>query len=383
MTATLPHRLGLTCLGLLLLVACAASGGAPARNSAAPAPAAPPAAPPASGSAPPASGASAPAARTGSFEDARLPAPVTIHVGYTPLLAGGPVFVGIERGYFEALNLNLDMVRFNSGALMIAPLANNDLDVGAGGTSPGLYNALLRDVRLKIVSDASTSQAGYGTSVAMVRKDLWDAGAIRTPQDLRGRRVSFATEGSPIDYMMRNLLLQNGLIMDDMDVVRLTSADGLVGLQNRAVDVATVAEPFPTQIEEAGLAARWLSDGDVVPGFQISLILYSEKFAAQPDAARAFMVAYLRCVREWLQADSGRADPGMRAAISKWTTVPADVIAKAGAPYVRPDGRPGVEDMNRQQDFWLRDGAMREKVDLSQFVDLSYLDYATSLLGSR
>ena len=94
--------------------------------------------------------------------------------------------------------------------------------------------------------------------------------------------MSFATEGSPIDYMMRNLLDQNGMTMDDMDVQRLTSADALVGLQNRAVDVATAAEPFPTQVEQMGAAVKWLTDGDVVPGYQISTIMFSEKFVTQP-----------------------------------------------------------------------------------------------------
>jgi len=293
------------------------------------------------------------------------------------------VFVGLERGYFEELNVNLDMVRFNSGALMIAPLANGDLDAGSGGTSPGLYNAFGRDLRLKVVSDNGSSRGGSGTSIALVRKDLWDSGAIRSPQDLRGRRVSFATEGSPIDYMMRNLLDQNGMTMDDMDVQRLTSADAMVGLQNRAVDVATAAEPFPTQIEQLGAAVKWLSDGDVVPGYQISTIMFSEKFVTQPAVARAFMVAYVRSVREYLAADSGRADEGMRAAISKWTTVPADLIAQSGVTYMRPDGRPDIDDMYKQQDFWIRHGVMKDRVDLTPFVDLSYVDYANQVLGSR
>jgi NitT/TauT family transport system substrate-binding protein len=353
-------------VGVLLAVGCAAPGRqAPA--AAVPAPAAP----------------AAQTAPAPSAADAKLPAPVTVHFGYTPLLAGGPVFVGLERGYFEELNINLDMIRFNSGALMIAPLANGDLDAGSGGTSPGLYNALGRDVRLKIVSDNGSSQPGGGTSIALVRKDLWDAGAIRSPQDLRGRRVSFATEGSPIDYMMRNLLDQNGLTMEDLEVQRLTSADALVGLQNRAVDVATAAEPFPTQVEQMGVAVKWLRDGDVVPGYQISTIMFSEKFVTQPAVARAFMVAYVRSVREYLAADSGRADEGMRAAISKWTTVPADLIAQSAAAYMRPDGRVDVDDMYKQQDFWIRHGVMRERVDLTPFVDLSYVDYANQLLGNR
>jgi NitT/TauT family transport system substrate-binding protein len=369
-------------VGLALFIVGACTGpSAPGRSAASGGGGGAPA--PGGGSAPAAAPTAAAPTREPAYTDARVPAPVTVRYGYTPLLAGGPVFVGLERGYFEELNLHLDMIRFNSGALMIAPLANNDLDVGNGGTSPGLYNALGRDVRLKIVSDGSHSRAGAGTSILMVRQDLWDAGAIRTPQDLRGRRVSFATEGSPIDYMMRNLLRQNGMTMDDLEVVRLTSADALVGMQNRAVDAGTAAEPFPTQVEAMGAATKWLTDGDVVPGFQIGVIMYSERFASQPEPARAFMTAYVRSVREWLEADSGRADEGMRQAISKWTTVPPDVIRVAGAPYIQPNGRVDVEDMNKQQDFWIREGVMRERVDLTPFIDMSYVEYANRLLGSR
>src|SRR5436305_11761548 len=111
--------------------------------------------------------------------------------------------------------------------------------------------------------------------------------------------------------MMRNFLDKNGINMDDMDVQRQTAADAMVGLQNRAVDVATAAEPFPTQVEQMGTAVKWLTDGDVVPGYQISTIMFSEKFVTQPAAPRAFMVAYVRAVREYLAADSGRADEGM------------------------------------------------------------------------
>src|SRR5579884_246881 len=362
-------------LALGLAAGCTAPAGRPATSAGAPA-----AGERAAGQGAPASAAPGP---TAGFAAARLPAPVTVKFGYVPLLSGGPVFVALERGYFEELNLQLDMIRFNSGALMVAPLASNELDLGAGGISPGLFNALVRDVRLRIIGDGSSSHPGYGTSILLVRKDLWDAGAIRTPQDLRGRRVSFATEGSPIDYVMRNLLYQHGLTMDDMEVVRLTSADVPVGFQNRAVDLAMAAEPFPTQAESVGMAVKWLDDGDIVPGMQISAILASERFVSQPEVARAFMVAYVRAIREYLAANAGRADEGMLAAISKWTTVPVDTIRVAGAPYFRPSGRVDIDDLNRQQEFWIREGVMREKADLSSVVDLQYAEYANSLLGGR
>src|SRR4051794_3924879 len=100
-TSRVLTRLLPAAIGCLLMAACgpsatpskpAASGAAPASQPTASAP----------------SAASAPAASTApTAADAKLPAPVTVHFGYTPLLAGGPVFVGLERGYFEELNVNL------------------------------------------------------------------------------------------------------------------------------------------------------------------------------------------------------------------------------------------------------------------------------------
>ena len=85
--------------------------------------------------------ASSPSATAGTqasgFASARLPSMTTIKFGYTPFLSGSPVFLAIERGYFEQLNLNLDMIRFNSGALMVAPLASNDLTPATVGCRRG------------------------------------------------------------------------------------------------------------------------------------------------------------------------------------------------------------------------------------------------------
>jgi hypothetical protein len=80
-------------LGLCLIVACAAPPSAAPAKPAASAP--PPAG--ASGAAPSAPSAPAAAKPTG-FASARLPAPVTVKFGYTPLLSGGPIFVALERG---------------------------------------------------------------------------------------------------------------------------------------------------------------------------------------------------------------------------------------------------------------------------------------------
>ena len=125
---------------------------------------------------------------------------------------------------------------FQSGAEMVASLGTGELGIGHGATSPGLYNAWGRDIRMLIVADGRHPAAGYGSSWMMVRTAI--APQIRDWPDLRGRKVSASLEGSVIDYMVRNGLHQAGMKLDDVDLVRLASPDMLSAFQGGALDAA-------------------------------------------------------------------------------------------------------------------------------------------------
>jgi hypothetical protein len=63
--------------------------------------------------------------------------------------------------------------------------------------------------------------------------------------------------------------------------------------------------------------------------------------------------------------------------------VPGETIRAGGTPYFRPSGRVDLEMLNVQQDYWIREGLMRDRADLSRVVDQSFADYANQLLGSQ
>ena len=63
---------------------------------------------------------------------------------------------------------------------MVAPLGTGQLDAGAGSASAGLYNAVARGIKIKIVADKASSAPGYGATKILVRKDR---GRQRTLQD--------------------------------------------------------------------------------------------------------------------------------------------------------------------------------------------------------
>jgi NitT/TauT family transport system substrate-binding protein len=78
------------------------------------------------------------------------------------------------------------MTDFQSGAMMVAPLGTGELDAGGGSASAGLYNAVLRGIKIKIVADKASSPPGYGATKLLVRKDLIDSGRYKTLKDIKG-----------------------------------------------------------------------------------------------------------------------------------------------------------------------------------------------------
>src|SRR5882757_10345233 len=103
----------------------------------------------------------------------------TVTVGIVNTSADAGFLIAQANGYFKDVGLDVKLVPFASAALMIAPLATGELDVGSGTASAGLYNAVLRGVKIKVVADKGSVQEGYDYSTLLLRKDLVDSGRYK------------------------------------------------------------------------------------------------------------------------------------------------------------------------------------------------------------
>jgi NitT/TauT family transport system substrate-binding protein len=300
-----------------------------------------------------------------------------LKIGYIPLLTVGPLFLANDHGYFRDAGLDVELVRFNSGAEMVVGLGTGELAAGFAGASPGLFNAWARGVRIVFVADGGRSAAGHGNTLVVVRSDLVDE--VRTAQDLRGRRVGLSVVGSVIDYVMRNLFEQNGMTLDDVEGVRLPSADVNAGLAGRTLDVAGVGEPFGAMAEQMGIARKWMTADQIVPGMQVAGIAVSDQARRDRGQITALVTAYLRGVREFLPGQN--SDPGVIEVVNRWSGVAPEIIRRAVPAYMDPNGGLDVEDMRRQQAFWLRQGVIDRAVPLEDQFDTSFADAALQTLG--
>jgi NitT/TauT family transport system substrate-binding protein len=82
---------------------------------------------------------------------------------------------------------------------------------------------------------------------------------------------------------------------------------------NKAIDAAMAVEPFASRWKSSGLAVPVASWGDIYPGYQASVILYSEKLVQQrKDVGVRFLKAIICASRDFVASIEGgkfKSDP--------------------------------------------------------------------------
>ncbi|MDO8691925.1 MAG: ABC transporter substrate-binding protein [Dehalococcoidia bacterium] len=356
-------------------------------------PAAAPTTPPAAATSAPAPAATsvptkppAPAATSAPTTAAAKPAAglTLVRVGGLPgSVADSGFHIGIAKGYFKDQGLDVQVTPFQSATFMIAPLASGDLEIGGGTISAALFNAIERGVPMKLVGTKGSNIEGYDFSWMAVRKDLIDSGQIKTPADLKGRKVAVTALAGGGEAIAANLLKQGGLTIKDVDLLGLATPDMLTGFANKGIDAAVQMESALTATVEQGLAVRWQGSHTIYGGqYQAAELIASEQFMKNTDVARRFMVAYLKSLRDYNDAfvkKVNRAD--IVAIIAKATNMDPALFDKMGMPYLDPDGKMDVNSMKMDLDYFKQMGYYTGKLELQPQIDTQFIDYALQQLG--
>lgn len=318
---------------------------------------------------------------------APLSPPVQVRVGTLVTLALAPFLLAETRGYFAEEGLEVEYVRFDSGARQVAPLAAGQLEVGQGSHSAGLFNALASGIDLKIVAGNGSLIPGRSASQIVARKELVDAG-FRGGDDLRGRTLAFTAAGSTVHINVARYLDLNGVRPDEVSLVELGFPDMNPALANGAVDIANQTEPFATLGVEQGYLARLMGVADYYPNRQVSVLMYGRTFVEeQPEAARRFMVAYLRGVRAYEDAFAKNIDKDavLDLLIDRLPVKDRGLYDRLWANgtllYLNPDGNADAESIAWDQDWMVRQGLVHTKVDLERVIEHQFVEYALARLG--
>ncbi|WP_307024842.1 ABC transporter substrate-binding protein [Arthrobacter globiformis] len=311
-----------------------------------------------------------------------------VTVGTTNSSSDAPLFIAQERGYFEAEGISVELLPFRSAAEMVAPLGSGGLDVGGGSPSAGLFNALARDVKIRIVADKSHASADDSYLSLLVRKDLVDSGKFKGYADLKGLTVADYSESGTTSAALNQMLKAGGLTMGDIKRTILAGPEHISALENRAVDASITTEPTVSQAVESGAAVRFAGTHKVYPNQQIGVMIYGEQFAAkEPEAAAAFMRAFLHGARDYNDALKGGKLVGEGAKeiisiLAKATSAKPETLAATTSHGVDPDGALNIAGMQSDLEFWKQGGYIEDKdITVASAVDTSFAAAASKALG--
>jgi len=305
-------------------------------------------------------------------------------MGYSGALSDLPTMIALQRGYFKEQGLDVQLTRINAIQAMTAPLATGQLLVGAGGQTAGLFNAISRNVPIRIVADRNYTPADYAGTGWAVRTDLLTSGAIKSAKDLKGRAVAMGARGGTSETELDVLLRQAGLTLNDVDLKDVTYPDQVAAFANKNVDVAFTFEPYITTMVNQGVAKMWMTSGHIIPNHEQSVIVYSPVFIDKyPNAARGWMVAYVRGVRDYVNAYAHPPLPDdIVAAMNKYGNEPDPAkVRQTTITPINPDAYPFKDSLNTELSYFTRAGLVKTKLDLNTIVDTSFVDYAISKLG--
>jgi NitT/TauT family transport system substrate-binding protein len=173
-------------------------------------------------------------------------ASAAVNLGVVNWIGYGPLYCAAANGYFKKYGADVKLVTFSDNSLMAGALRGGELDA-----STLTYDqVILADAKgwgLKVVMPLDYSVGGDA---------IVASAAVRTIQDLKGRKVAFQPL-SPSDFLLGFALAQRGLSKKDLQTVNVTPEAVLATMATGLVDAGVTYQPSVSMILGLGGGTRY------------------------------------------------------------------------------------------------------------------------------
>lgn len=311
-----------------------------------------------------------------------LPKEIVVKVGMKQVISDAGILIGMAKGYYKDLGITIEPIQFNSGQEMINQLAAGQLDVGATVTSAGLFNAMSRDIPVKIVADKGINVPGQGYYRLIIRNDL--VNTIIDYKDLRSKKIAIVGTASLDEISLARILEKAGLTVKDIDLQVIRAfPDMLVALGNKSIDAAMVIEPFVTLAASKNLADPWKDPYDYDPDAQTALLVFGKSMTQNPDVANRFMTAYIHALRDYNDAFFKNTNKKEIIDILCKYSVIKDIslYEKMFPTGLNPDGYVRTKGIAMDLVWYKENNLLKSDVKNADAVDNQYVDFAIKILG--
>ena len=196
--------------------------------------------------------------------------------------------LGKEQGIFASENLDVTISTFRGDGQLQQAFAAGALDVGVG-SGPGMGYA-----SKGVPAHAVASLASEPRNMALVVMNP----ALKTVDDLKGKRIGVSTAGSLTEWLARAISVRKGWGSEGVEVVPM----GETRTRNAAMKAGDLQASVTSteeglELQEQGVGRVLMNFGDIVPDFHTHVIFASDALIKQkPDTVKRFLRGWFRTV---------------------------------------------------------------------------------------
>ena len=249
----------------------------------------------------------------------------TISVGVIPIIDVAPLYLGIQKGFFDSRGLEVKPVPAQGGAAIVPAVMTGSQQFGFSNVV-SLLTA--REKGIPVVSVAAGASS-TGVPEEDVNAVLVGKGStLQSAKDLEGRKVAINTLNNIGDTTIRAAVEKAGGDPSKVQFVELAFPDMPAQLAAGNVDAVWESEPFRSQILAQGGRVLFNNLTETYPKMEIAQYFTSETYRqGNKDVVDAFVAG----MNESMAYASEHPDE-VRTALGTYTKITPEVAAKVVLP---------------------------------------------------
>lgn len=217
---------------------------------------------------------------------AQTPALRVPYVSLSP--TAGPLWIAYEAGYFKRNNISTELLYIPGGSTIVQAIISGDVRI-ANMAPPSAIGAWAKGFDLVLIA----------SGVDQLLETVVGSSSIKTPADLRNKKIGVSRFGSLTDMALREALRQYKL-SPERDVTILQTggeATRFAALTTGAIDAAMLSGDKLVQAEKLGYHV--IIDLSKLPiYYPVNGIVSSRKFlAGNRQVARGFLRAWIEGIK--------------------------------------------------------------------------------------
>ena len=303
-----------------------------------------------------------------------------VKFGVFKVVGTSPVFLAVDKGYFAAEGLDVEIVPFTAQEPLVLGIASGDLDFGATAFTGSFYN-LAGQGALKIIGAFIHEAPGFQANTLIASNRAYDGG-LKSPKDLAQRAAAIPEIGNPAQYALSLLADKYRIDANTIRFMPMGSNPNVVSaVVGGQADFGVAPISFARPSLQRGDVKLIAYIGDETP-WQLGGVLAATKTTNnRGDVVRRFLSGYRKGVEYYYDAfiapDGSRRDgphaEEVIALATKYTGLSPELV-RIGIAYYDRAARLDVKDVLRQIGWYKAHGMVRGDFDPKSVIDMRYVE---------